>query len=317
MRWDSLDAERDLRIMASKGAQLIPRDTDGWPEQLNDLGSLRPLGLWVRGSGSLEQMGERSIAVVGARAPSSRGESMAYRLGFDLSRDGITVVSGGAYGIDSAAHDGAMRAAAGPATVAFMASGVDELYPRGNMELLTSIANHGLIVSEAPPGATAMRHRFLARNRLIAAFAQATVVVEAGYRSGAVNTAHRAAEVGKPVGAFPGRAEDDMSAGCNRLIRNGAAILVTSTNDVVELVGHLDPVAEARSAEAQATLRVTDDLSEPEVRVYSALPVTRGADITVVSQKSGLTIVEAQSAVGNLLLKGLAVKGANGWQKAR
>ena len=318
-RWSArvnmLDAARDVRVMGKLGCRLIVRGGSEWAPALDDLGDERPLGVWVRGVGSLKVMASKAIALVGARAPSDYGVSVARSLGFELARDRVAVVSGGAYGIDSAAHEGAMRGASGPATVAFMAGGVDSLYPKGNVDLLRAVADAGLIVSECPPGATAMRHRFLARNRLIAALSGATVVVQAGFRSGAINTAHRAAELGRQVGAVPGRVTDPQSSGCHRLLRDGAAVVVTSTEEVKELVGGLDAVREGDSYAEQAELRITDDLDERELRVFAALPTVRGAGLDSVASKAGVTVNEARSVVGVLMMKGRATKDAHGWKK--
>lgn len=318
-RWSArvkmLDAARDLRVMQKLGCRLVVRDAPEWAPALNDLGDERPLGLWVRGPGTVRDMAGRGIALVGARAPSDYGVSVARSLGFELARDGYAVVSGGAYGIDSAAHEGAMRGTDAPATVAFMAGGVDSLYPKGNIDLLRAVADTGLVASECPPGATAMRHRFLARNRLIAALARATVVVQAGFRSGAINTAHRAAELGRSVGAVPGRVTDPESSGCHRLLRDGAAVVVTSTEEVKELVGGLDAVRESGSYASQAELKITDDLDERELRVFAALPTVRGAGLDSVAHKAGLTVAETQSVVGALMMKGRATRDSHGWKK--
>lgn len=319
-RWETrlnqVDGERDVRIMSKLGCWLIVRGSSQWPEEFDALGDCRPLGLWARGPGNLSAMASQSVALVGARVPSEYGASTARKIAFECARDGYTVVSGGAYGIDAAAHDGALRGTDGPATVAFMAGGVDSLYPRGNLELLEHVVRSGAVVSEASPGANAMRHRFLARNRLIAALAGATVVVQAGFRSGAINTANHAAELGKPVGAVPGRVTEPESAGCHRLIRSGAAVLVTSTEDVKELAGNLDPVAECYSEQQQTEIKITDDLTDNELRLYSALPTVRGTDLSSLSHKSGLSLPETRAVLGGLMLKGLVVKDSHGWRKA-
>ncbi|MYM20093.1 DNA-protecting protein DprA [Brevibacterium sp. 5221] len=326
-----LDAARDLRIMARLGARLlVPGDAD-WPRGLDDLGLDAPLGLWARGPGSLARLCSGSVALVGSRAADDYGIHLAKSLAFDAVGAGRTVLSGGAYGIDAAAHTAALVGAhgashggtdggvgaGGAGTVAFMAGGVDRFYPRGNDALLSRIAEDWIVVSEAPPGGTAMRHRFLLRNRIIAACAAATVVVQAGWRSGAINTANRAAELLRPVGAVPGPVTSTSSAGCHRLIREGAAVLITGYADLAELVDDIDPTAGRANEDAQAPLRATDDLSTEELRVYSALPTRRGAEISALAVRAGLDPRTAMATVAGLELAGLARRGDHGWTKAR
>ena len=319
MRTNDLDAGRDLRVMATIGARLLAPGCAEWVPGLSDLGIDEPLGLWVRGAGNVAALCRRAVAAVGARAASQYGTHTARGFGYELVDRGYTVISGGAYGIDAAAHAGALTAAtrADVGTIGFLAGGVDRLYPRGNSELLTKIAQNYALVSEAPPGATAMRHRFLLRNRLIAASAQATIVVQAGYRSGAINTAHRAAELYRPVGAVPGLITSAEHAGCHRLIRDGSAVLVSSVEEVCELVSDLDPLADNDTALEQGQLRLVDSLSPEAQRVYSALPVSRGAEIATIAKRTGLDSAETRTALGTLTLQGLAVKSGSGWVKKR
>ena len=207
------DLERVHRI---GGRLVIPGDED-WPTSLDDLGPAAPLGLWVRGSAGLSAVLRRAVAVVGARAASNYGTKCASDLAWDLASSGVTVVSGGAFGIDAAAHRAAIAREA--PTVAFMAGGVDRFYPAANAELFEQILATGAIVSETAPGMTPMRHRFLLRNRLIAASAQVCVVVEAGWRSGALNTARHGLELSRKVAAFPGSVYSASSTGAHRLVR--------------------------------------------------------------------------------------------------
>lgn len=202
-----------------------------WPAGLRSLGDAMPIGLWVYGQP--EALALPSIAIVGARSSTHYGEWAAADIAAGVSASGWCVVSGGAYGIDAAAHRGAL--AAGGKTVAFLAGGVDVPYPRSNELLFRAITESGALVSESPPGAQPLRHRFLIRNRLIAAASQGTVVVEARIRSGASATASHAAALGRDVMAVPGPITSPSSAGCHQLIRDGA-VLVTSAADVFELV---------------------------------------------------------------------------------
>lgn len=333
LRVPDLDGVRDLRIMRTLGSRLVQAGDPEWPAGLRELGLDEPVGLWVRGCGGLAALCAGSIALVGSRAADSYGLHLARSFAYDLVAAGHSVISGGAYGIDAAAHDGALRAIDGPgaATVAFMAGGVDRYYPRGNAQLLTAVAEAGAVVSEAAPGSTAMRHRFLMRNRLIAATAAATVVVQAGWRSGALNTANRAAELLRPVGAVPGPVTAHDSAGCHRLIREGAALLVTSAEEVRELVEPLtsasttDPTARPegngngqpqRSGE-QGRLQITDALSEEQTRIYSALPQRRGAEAAALAARTGLDTAAAMAALAALELAGLAERRDHGWVKQR
>ena len=229
-----LDARKVAEILdvatALNLSFLIPGDTH-WPRGFEDLGTAAPIGLWVYGA--VEALAADSIAVVGARSATHYGEWAAADIAAGIASSGWTVVSGGAYGIDAAAHRGAI--AAHGRTVAVLAGGVDVAYPRSNELLFRAIVEHGALVSESPPGTQPLRHRFLVRNRLIAAMSRATVVIEARMRSGASATAGQAAGLGRDVMAVPGPISAAASAGCHQLIRDGA-VLVTSAADVFELV---------------------------------------------------------------------------------
>ena len=312
VRVDELDGARDLRIMERLDGRLLLPGDDEWPPGMDDLGTHAPIGLWVRGPARLRPALTRSVAIVGARAADPYGLTVTKMLAWDLAGAGWTIVSGGAYGVDAAAHRTAL--AADVPTVAFMAGGADALYPRGNDQLLTEVVRTGAIVSEAAPGQTAMRHRFLLRNRLIAAASRATVVTAAGHRSGALNTANRAAELLRPVGAVPGSVMSDQSAGCHRLVREGAAVLITSAQDVIGLAAPLtDPTGEEH--EVQTALRITDAMEPHELQVYSALPARRGVDVPTVAARAGLSIRAAMAALGMLELAGHAQRTDHGWAK--
>lgn len=313
VRASELDGARDLRVMERLGGRLVLPIDDEWPPGIDDLGTHAPIALWVRGPVRLRTALERSIAIVGARAADPYGLTVTKMLAWDLAGAGYTIVSGGAYGVDAAAHRTAL--AADGVTVAFMAGGADALYPRGNHELLTEVVRCGAIVSEAAPGQTAMRHRFLLRNRLIAAASSATLVTAAGRRSGALNTANRAAELLRPVGAIPGSVLSDQSAGCHRLVHEGAAVLVTDAQDVIALAGSLAEALEGE-AEVQTELRITDTMSPEQIQVFSALPTRRGVDVPTLAARAGLSIGAAMSALGMLELGGHAARTDSGWTKA-
>jgi DNA processing protein len=192
--------------------------------------------LWVRGAKRLGKAAGRSVSIIGSRAASAYGMSVAGDIASAVARRGWTVVSGAAYGIDGAAHRGAL--AADGATVAVLACGVDRAYPAGHADLIDAIGQTGVIVSEQPPGRSVSRTRFLDRNRIIAALSAGTVVVEAGHISGSMHAARDAAELGRPLMAVPGPVTSAASGGCHLLIRNGDAVLVTCGSDVIEaLVG--------------------------------------------------------------------------------
>ncbi len=222
------------KSIESAGAQFITPEMEQWPDQLNDLAAI-PIGLVIKGD--LEILKERGLAIVGTRNPTPYGIRNAgdFAAGF-VDRE-WTIISGGAYGIDSAAHKGALIAEG--STVAVLAAGIDVAYPAGNARLFAEICENGALVSEVLPGARAIPSRFLTRNRIIAALSQATLVVEAAFRSGSLRTARDAAELMRPVMAIPGPISAPTSEGCHRLIGERAAELVTSVADAVELISTL------------------------------------------------------------------------------
>jgi DNA processing protein len=239
-RLGSVPAEMDLAGFHRDGIRLVCPGEPEWPTQLDMLGLGRPYALWLRGEADLRYCCLRSVSIVGARAATAYGAHVGTEMAAALAERGWTVVSGGAYGIDSCAHRGAL--AADGVTIAVLACGVDVAYPAGHADLLTAIAAQGVLVSEWPPGRTPTRRRFLIRNRVIGALSRGTVVVEAGLRSGALNTARHARDLGRPLMAVPGPVTSAVSAGCHRVIREWAAVCVTSAADVVEM---LTPLGES------------------------------------------------------------------------
>jgi DNA processing protein len=228
------DAKEIASSIESTGAEFITPDMEQWPSQLNELAAV-PIGLVVKGN--IEILKERGLAIVGTRNPTPYGVRNAgdFAAGF-VDRE-WTIVSGGAYGIDSAAHKGALIAEG--STVAVLAAGIDVAYPAGNARLFAEICENGALVSEVLPGAHAIPSRFLTRNRIIAALSQATLVVEAAFRSGSLRTARDAAELMRPVMAIPGPISAPTSEGCHRLIGERSAELVTSVADAIELISTL------------------------------------------------------------------------------
>lgn len=236
-RLGGIPPEMDLAAFHREGIRLVCPDEPEWPTQLDVLGGARPYALWLRGEADLRYCCLRSVSMVGARAATAYGAHVGTEMAAALGERGWTVVSGGAYGIDGCAHRGALAAEA--VTVAVLACGVDYAYPRGHQDLLAGIAAQGVLVSEWPPGRTPTRRRFLIRNRVIGALSRGTVVVEAGMRSGALNTARHARDLGRPVMAVPGPVTSDVSAGCHKIIREWGAVCVTGARDVIELLSPL------------------------------------------------------------------------------
>lgn len=268
-----------------------------------------PIGLWVRGESDLAALAPRSVAVVGARAVTDYGRRIATEIGADLSSRGWTIVSGAAYGIDGAAHRGAL--AVGGMTVAVLACGADLTYPRGHTELLRRILDSGLIVSELPPGTIPSRPRFLARNRLIAALTRGTVVVEAARRSGALSTATWATRLYRPLAAVPGPVTSAMSAGCHKLIRDGAAVLVNDAAEVADLVGDIGTDAAADERAPDGPL----DRLEPTARdVYEAIPARLAVTVDQLCADTGLSVSACMAALGRLGASGLVTRSDDGWR---
>ncbi|GAA0632833.1 DNA-processing protein DprA [Kutzneria viridogrisea] len=311
-------AEQDLARADARGARLLTPEDPDWPGwQLLSLraartrgvpGMVEPIALWFKGSMPLNELVDRAVAVVGARAATGYGDHVANEFGFGLAERQVAVVSGAAYGVDGAAHRGAL--AAGWTTLAVLGCGVDVGYPVRHTDLLQRIAEHGAVVSEYPPGTPPARHRFLVRNRLIAALGAGTVVVEAGRRSGARNTASTAHSLGKPVMAVPGPITSAMSVGCHDLLRSGVAAPVCSVDEVVEAIGRIGTDLAPREPGPQ---RPTDGLDPVVLRVHEALSTGLGLSPDQVSVESGVPLDRVRAALPQLELAGLAVRKDTGW----
>ena len=320
-RASEIDGAEVLRQgLAANATFLCPGDAE-WPgsvgilEFVSDAGSRQgppPLGLWVRGNSDLVAVTERSVAVVGARAATEYGLRVAADLAADLATAGWTVVSGAAYGVDAAAHRGAL--AVGGTTVGVLACGVDTAYPSGHAGLLQRIAENGIVVSELPPGSRPSRLRFLARNRLIAAMTRGTVVVEAAVRSGALNTAGWALDVGRDVLAVPGPVTSAMSSGCHDLVRKGAATLVTDAREVIDMVGDLGVDA---ADDAQGEPRPWDELAPIARDVLEAMPARKAVTVDTICRDTGLEAAACIAALAELSVGGFVIPAATGWQLAR
>jgi DNA processing protein len=237
-RIHDLAPEKDLATVERLGGGFLTPEDGHWPAQVNDLPDA-PLGLWYRGD-LTDGIPAPSLcaALTGSRDSTSYGASVTGDLAYGLAQRGICVISGLAYGIDAHAHRAALAGhqGDGPATIAVLAGGLDRDYPSGNADLAAAIRGNGLTLSELPPGSAPTRYRFLSRNRIIAALAGVTCVVEARWRSGALNTAHHAETIARHVAAVPGSVHSANSAGCHRLLKEGGAVLVSDAAELSELL---------------------------------------------------------------------------------
>lgn len=295
------DVFRSLEILRSIGGTLVTPQSSCWPEQLNDLQNGAPAALWLLGDPKRLLELSESVAVVGSRIVSDYGKVVTKDVVSTLVKDGKPIVSGGAIGIDAVAHQRTLELKG--LTVAVMAGGIDRLYPAQNLELFKQIAKTGLIISEVAPGVSPTKWRFLQRNRLIAALSQATVVIEAGFRSGTINTAGHANELGRPVGAVPGPINSVRSAGCHQLIKDGRAQLISVPSDLKDLCGESDYFEKDFTSLGHWELRALDSLGDQE------------RSIAEISKVSGLTSFEAKTGLNRLAKLGLATPTSNGWMK--
>ncbi|GAA4690419.1 DNA-processing protein DprA [Nocardioides conyzicola] len=313
-----VDAQRDLESATRAGLRfVVPGDAE-WPAGLDDLAHAGPvqerggvpLGLWVRGPLRLDALAG-SVAIVGSRAATTYGTDLAREIAADVAEAGRVVVSGAAYGIDQAAHRGAVSV--GAPTVAVLACGADSVYPPRHADLLAHIAAEGAVVSETVPGGAAMRVRFLTRNRLIAALTGGTVVVEAAVRSGALNTANWAARLNRHLMGVPGPVTSAPSAGVHQLIRTGAASLVTSGPEVLEVLG---AAGEHLLERPRGRDRPRDALTDRQRLVLDAVPVARGATSASIARVIGLGADATHTALLELEVRGMVEGGVDGWRLA-
>jgi DNA processing protein len=314
-RIPDLAPERDLATMARLGGRVIVPCDDLWPAQLGDLGIQEPVCLWWRGLEQPLPDAARCVALVGSRDSTSYGASVTGDLAYSLSQRGFTVVSGGAYGIDAHAHRAALAGgSAAVPTIAVMAGGVDRFYPSGNEDLLRAVCNQGAVLAEVPPGSAPTRYRFLQRNRLIAALSAVTVVVEARWRSGALNTAHHAETLGRAVGAVPGSVHSANSAGCHRLLRDGGAICVTDAGEIAELASPSgEDLPETRTGRAAEH----DGLTLEDLILLDSLPLRSTTSVDKLCTVAGLSQESVRAGLGRLGLLGLAVSERGGWKRAK
>ena len=316
VRLRDLRPERDLEVAARLGIRVVGPGDPEWPAALDDLSRADPLqecggppfGLWLRGPLRLDQL-TRTVAVVGSRDATTYGVDVASHLSTQLAIAGQAVVSGLAYGIDQAAHRGAL--AGNGVTVAVLANGLDRAYPPRHQALFDVITRECLAVSELAPGCSPSRSRFLARNRMIAALTQGTVVVEAAIRSGALNTANWAGRLHRHLMGVPGPVTQAQSQGVHHLVRMGAATLVTGGADVLEVLGAsgADLLEEPRDAP-----RERDRLPPRLQRLLEAVPVARGALTDSVARTAGVPLFHARSGLDRLKRLGFVEETPQGWR---
>ncbi|WP_370279013.1 DNA-processing protein DprA [Pseudarthrobacter sp. NamB4] len=318
-RWQpripDLAPDRDLATMARLGGRLITPSDELWPTQLADLGIQEPICLWWRGQEQQLPAVAASVALVGSRDSTSYGAAVTGDIAYSLAQRGLTVVSGGAYGIDAHAHRAALAGASNTVpTIAVMAGGVDRFYPSGNEDLLRAVCNQGAVLAEVPPGSAPTRYRFLQRNRIIAALSAVTVVVEARWRSGALNTAHHAETLGRAVGAVPGSVHSANSAGCHRLLRDGGAVCVTDAAEIAELAA---PSGSALPDPRHGEAAVQDGLTLEDLILLDALPLRSTTSVDKLCVVAGLGQDSVRAGLGRLGLMGLAVSERGGWKRGK
>ena len=328
LRWNrrmerTLNAE--AHMAATCGAWLVTPADPLWPPQLNDLGPARPYGLWCRGDSRhlMDVAAAPSVALVGSRDPSIYGTEATTHLAAELARRGYTVISGGAMGIDIAAHRAALtQQGSDLPTIAFMAGGLDRLYPAQNSDALNMIVDRGLIMSEVSVGNTPTRWRFLERNRLIAALARHTIVVEARWRSGALNTARHAMEIGRTLWAVPGQINSPNSVGTNRLLRDGLAQTLTEAADILEYdaAAGFELGAEHESEwdpASAASSTALDELTERQGRVWDDLSPRSYRGVDEIAAALGLSARDVMADLFHLGRYGLAESSGTSWRKVR
>lgn len=318
-RIDQADAGEFLRVADQVDARFIcPGDAE-WPTQLHDLQALEsdggdrrggdPFGLWVRGNADLKDTTARSISLVGARDATAYGEHVAGDLAAGCGRQACAVISGAAHGIDAAAHWGALMST--DRTIAVLACGIDRSYPVANHNLLERIATVGLVVSEAAPGCVPSRSRFLVRNRLIAALSRGTVVIEAALRSGSLNTARWARDLGRGVMGVPGPVTSMASGGVHELLRQPGSLLVT---DAAEVIEHISPVGDGLAPEKAGVVSPRDQLDPRSRQLLDAVPKCSAAAAGSIAKAAGLHRDDVLVRLHRLRELGLVVADQDKWR---
>lgn len=303
-RAQPVDLDVIKRATERSGARFIIPGDEEWPTRLDSLHRAEvgtqtgaPIGLWAKGMNLSELQG--GVAIVGARACTSYGEQAALTLAADLAMRRRPIISGLAFGVDAAAHRGALGVRG--TTLAVVASGVDEPYPAANSHLARRTVESGALLSELPPGYRPTRYAFLARNRIIAALADAVVVVEAAARSGAKNTASWGNAMARPVLAVPGPITSSLSATPHRLIRDGEAIVVTCAEDVEEV---LSPVGTVPEPTGRGEQRPIDQLPQPLLDVREAVGSKERLTAAQLSARTGQPMIDVLANAGELVERG-------------
>jgi DNA processing protein len=318
IRLPELPSDEDIMAACRDSIRLIGPGDPEWPAGLDELGPARPYALWLRGQADLGLACLRSVSMVGSRAATGYGTHVTREIAADLGERGWAIVSGGAYGIDAAAHRGAL--VTGAITIAVLACGVDYPYPAGHAGLFAEIAGQGLVMSEWPPDRHPARLRFLTRNRTIAALTGGTVVVEAGERSGALNTARHAAQLGRPLMAVPGPVTSSQSAGCHRIIREWGATCVTRADDIIEMLSPLGLADASDAAGAPPSCGPgggapsRDELDHDSARVLDALPARGAAGTSTIAAEAGVDLDTVLRCLGLLAGSGFIERCDRGWR---
>lgn len=336
VRLPELPSPDEVLALRESGIRLVCPGDPEWPSQLDDLGDERPIALWLRGNADLRFSCLRSVAIVGSRAATAYGSYVAAEFAASVAARGWAVISGAAFGVDAAAHRGALGADG--VTIAVLACGVDVPYPTAHTDLLNAIAAQGVVVSEWPPGRQVSRLRFLVRNRVIAAIARGTLVVEAAERSGALNTARHARDLGRVLMAVPGPITSDLSAGCHQIIREWQGTLVTAATEVIEQLSPLGSLQEATAQTAlteatgpaestapaqRASMRHAppvldrDDLGPESATVLDALPRRGGMSTMRIAQRAGLPPAVVVGRLAELAAAGFLERCEEGWRMRR
>lgn len=310
LREKNLNIEMELEWLHRLGGQIVVPGDASWPGTLDVLEHGKPIALWQIGNPEALRLSEieGGIAMVGARASSRYGVNVAREIAYDLACSGCWIISGGAYGIDAASHQGAL--ASSGKTICVQAAGLGNLYPAMNASLFDSILETGAVVSEVPCSMRPTKRFFLSRNRLISALSSVVVVVEAGQRSGALSTANHGMEQGREVAAIPGMVTSPASLGCHNLIREGAT-LVSSAKDILELARPLTQAAIRQVAQTAGgksptlALSVFDAEDKESMKVMDSLNTRTWKSLEQVARAAGLGLKATQSALGVLELGGM------------
>ncbi len=318
-KFEAFNVEAELEFAQKIGARILTRDQEGWPTQLHALGIAQPWALWAIGSIDFRVIALSSVTIVGTRACTPYGAGIGSQWAADLGNWGTSVFSGGAIGIDSHAHRGALSV--GAPTVAVLASGVHARYPSSHENLFAQIIDNGAIVSESPPREAAQKRRFLARNRILAGLTKATCVVEATDRSGTSSTAREALNMNRIVAGVPGSIHSPTSLGVNTLLKHKDVHVVTTSAELQELVSGFNP----RERDGDVDTKVGSlhrkgpdwrKLSETDYEIWELLPKRGGIGIDILCQKTGRSRLSLLARLSELHLTGFVASVEGAWRKS-